>query len=468
MNFSLTNFGSTIRKSSLSILLAGTSFAQSGIVVEVHKLPLQDLASFQNKALPGSVVTGASRGFKLGGVGSGLWHGPGDGPGIFWMITDRGPNPQDTVTGPRRAFPMPQFTPFILKVKAENGTITILQATPIKGTGGQGVTGLPNDPLSTSPATPYALGDEQPYNCSVNGAGRFSATIAGNHDGLDTEDIVRDVHGNFWTIEEYGPSIVKIDASGIVQRRFVPAGRKFVSGDHYPVTDNLPAILGRRQRNRGFEGLAITPDNKTLMAIVQSPLANPADATGKTSRVLRFIAFDIPSETVVAEYAYVMQPLTDFGTTDATAMKVSSIAALDQHRFLVDERTDDIAKLYLVDVRRATNILGPKWDSVPVDGTAVTLEKLSLYGGTDTLAINGVVTLPKELVVDLSSLRDVNGKSFKAPQKIEGMTVLDGKTIAISNDNDFQVRVGPPASCDPLTNGVDSQIMIIRLDRPIK
>src|SRR5262245_54631599 len=31
-------------------------------------------------------------GIDLGGIGSDIWHGDGDGPGVYWMITDRGPN----------------------------------------------------------------------------------------------------------------------------------------------------------------------------------------------------------------------------------------------------------------------------------------------------------------------------------------------------------------------------------------
>jgi hypothetical protein len=193
-------------------------------------------------------------------------------------------------------------------------------------------------------------------NCNV------TAVIPGNHDGHDTEDLVRDVHGTFWTIEEYGPSISKIDPTGRVLERFVPKGRESISGDHFTVVGNLPEILDRRPRNRGFEGLALTPNNKTLMAVVQSPLTNPTTGVGNPSRVIRLIAFDIDTETPVGEYVYVMQPVNEFSNTNPTEMKISAISALDEHRFLVLERTDAAAKIFIVDVRHATNILGSKWD----------------------------------------------------------------------------------------------------------
>jgi hypothetical protein len=462
----------------LGLFAAGCLYGQGGTVVEVHKLsPTINLADFQNAALPGSATPTP---YFLGGIGSGLFNGHGEGNNVFWMITDRGPNPQDASSPVKRAFPTPWFTPFILQVAIDGdaGPIKILQALPLTGRDGSGakvpVTGLPNDPILTSPANPQPLADEVPYTCTLNGV-QFSQTIAGNHDGHDPEDIVRDKHGNFWTVEEYGPSISKIDGTGRVLTRFVPFGRAAVSGDgHFTVVDNLPGILGRRPRNRGFEALAITPDGKTLLATVQSPLTNPNTTTGNASRVIRIISFDVETEVPTAEYVYVMQPVTDFappGPINATEMKISAISAVDEHRFVIDERTDSVAKLYLVDIRGATNILGSQWDLSATVPSLESLAQFSLSGSFNNLAANGIIQLPKELVADLSQLRNPDGTDFNTPQKIEGMAVLNGKTIAIANDNDFRVQNGTASTaptCTPAVPGVDSQIMIIELDHPIK
>ena len=133
---------------------------------------------------------------------------------------------------------------------------------------------------------------------------------------------------------------------------------------------------------------------------------------------------------------------------------------MDEHRFLVLERTDAVAKIYKVDVRHATNILGSKWD---LFATSPSLESLAQFvpaSSTDTLASNNVQVLQKELVLDLSSL------GAAIPQKIEGIAVLDGKTIAVSNDNDFQV--GAPTCGTNAPTGVMSKLIIIKLDKPIK
>lgn len=456
----------------VSLMVAGCVHAQSGVVVEDHVLPDISLQTFVNGYLPGAILANT---YKLGGVGSGIWHGPGDGPGIFWMITDRGPNPQTTAivnstATTVRAFPEPGFTPFILKVRAEGGTISILEAYPIV-TGSNGpATGLPNDPPPPSPAGTIALGDEQPYSCTgafLGGNTTEPVKILGNVNGHDTEDIVRDVFGNFWTIEEYGPSITKIDATGHILKRFVPRGRESVMISGPQAIGNLPEILGKRPRNRGFEGLAITPDQKTLMAIVQSPLTNPSATVGNRSRVIRLIAFDVVTEMPTAEYVYVMQGVNEFAPSpnNPTEMKISSIASLDQWRFIVDERTDLRAKIFRVDIRNATNILGSKWDLL---ATSPSLESFAAYivglnTVTNTLAENLVQELGKELVLDLGTLRQPDGTLYPTPQKIEGMTVLNGKTIAFANDNDF----GVSANCTDILP-TKSRIFIVNLDHPIR
>ena len=58
-------------------------------------------------------------------------------------------------------------------------------------------------------------------------------------------------------------------------------------------------------------------------------------------------------------------------------MKVSALAMLDPWRMLVLERTDAVAKIYRVDLTKATNILGTAWDDV---ATSPSLEALDDAG----------------------------------------------------------------------------------------
>ena len=339
-----------------------------------------------------------------------------------------------------------------------------------------GVTGLPN---LNNTAEPPAL-NEKFYDC----AGLAGNELSPNPHGLDTEGLVRTRGGTFWVVEEYSPSIVKIDPQGRVVKRFFP---KDLLPFLAPVTGydtddpvfSVPKLYGlKRKLNRGFEGIALSPNEKTLYIALQSPLANPDTTIGNDSRNTRILAFDVVSEKVVAEYVYRFQftgpgnnddefdVLDEFGVplpgnagrARPRDMKLSALAILDEHRMLVLERTDLRAKVYRVDLRKATSTLGTVWDDV--SKPAPSLEALNADGA---LELNGITPLPKSFVVTFDSTQGF-------PQKIEGLTVLDGKTIAIANDNDFGVGSFSinGAKCLLDDSRRESQIIVIRLDKPLK
>ena len=117
------------------------------------------------------------------------------------MITDRGPNSEVDVDGEtHRTFPVPDFTPLILHIKAEGGELSVLEAIPLTTTDGASVTGLSN----------LEGPDEAPFNYAG------TEPVAYNEAGLDTEGLVRISDGAFWLAEEYRPSVVKVAADGEV------------------------------------------------------------------------------------------------------------------------------------------------------------------------------------------------------------------------------------------------------------
>jgi Esterase-like activity of phytase len=406
-------------------------------VIATYTLPDTPIKPFQNAALPSSVAN--DRKVLLGSVGSDLWHGPTDPQDEFWMLTDRGPNGQIKVDGTnRRTFWVPDFTPMILRVKTEGKTIRILETVAIVGQSGKPVTGLPN--LKDVDETPYEYSAREilPFNPS----------------GIDTEGLVRTTAGEFWIGEEYSPSLLHVDRTGKVLKRYVPEGLK-LEGTDYPVAAVLPAIYAKRKINRGFEGLALSSDQKTLYAVLQSPLLNPDKKTGEASRNTRLMVFDIPSEKVIAEYAYRFEVAKDFDPNPKTTpdeMKLSGVAFLNPTTLLVLERTDAVAKLYSVDLNKATNILNSKWDD---PNTVPSLEALA-----DPATAN-VRVLPKSLVVDLRSLEGM-------PEKIEGVALVDRNTIAVSNDNDFDSEESQyDAEGNNIGKGKVSQILSISLAKPL-
>lgn len=376
------------------------------------------------------------RGLLLGGIGSDLWHQPGGPADEFWMITDRGPNGQIKVNGAnRRTFPVPDFNPVILQVRVSGSAITILQTIPILTQSGRPVTGLSN----------LAGHDETPYDYTAQ------VELPFNQNGIDSEGLVRAADGTFWVVEEYGPSLLHIAADGKVIKRWQPAGLPLPEAD-YPVETTLPAILGLRKGNRGFEGIGISPDGRTIFAIVQSPLANPDAATGDPSRLTRIIAFSTVSETVTAEYVYQFEPAANFDPAHPAPaeMKASSLIALDADTLLIQERTDWVARLYLAKLSSATNILGTKWDD---RATTPSLEAL-----TDPAAA-GIAVLPKTLRLDLEQLPNM-------PDKIEGVALVGCTQLAVANDNDFDIGTFDQSG-NNVGTGSKSRLLLISLDAPV-
>jgi len=418
-----------IRKLTVGLAMSACSlFAQTGTITQSYTFPDLPIGPFQNSVLPGTIPD--DHGFLMGGVGSGLYRSFLEGNNVYWMVTDRGPNP---MFGSLRTWPMPGFTPWLLKVRTSGSSIEVLQKLPILTPSGAPVTGIPNSSR-----------DEVPRQCDG------TTVIPFNPNGLDTEDVVRTLDGNFWLIEEHSPSIIRVSPNGKVSKRFLPVGVD-LPGIGYPVAHVLPQIYGdKRKRNRGFEGVTLGWDLRTLYAALQSPLSNPTAAIGNASRNTRILAFDAYTEKTKAEYVYRFQPVTEFGHTDPAEMKISAVASLDPWRLLVLERTDQVAKIYRVDLTRATNILNSQWDNVAQSPSLESLDDAALLA-------NNVKVLPKELIIDLSTVAGV-------PDKIEGMAILDWNTIAIANDNDFDIA--PAATCGVnVGTGAKSKIMIVKTSK---
>ncbi|MEV0391161.1 esterase-like activity of phytase family protein [Nonomuraea sp. NPDC050643] len=417
------------------LALAATTFAvphaasaepgSEPVVVKDVRIPPVPLGDLQRSIAD-------DRGVKLGGIGSGLF--PAGRRGDYWMVTDRGPNGQVTVDGDkRRTFPIPEYAPAIVQVATRFG-VEIKKYIPLVGASGRPVTGLSNQRGH----------DEAPYTWDGRGA------LPYNPSGVDTEDIVRTSRGDFWLVDEYGPSLLHVSERGQVLARYVPKGLKLTGAD-YPVKESLPAVLATRQQNRGFEGLAI--DGGTLYLAVQSPLANPDKKTAESSRMGRILTFDLRAKKATGEYAYRFEDVATFDPEadgDQSEMKISGLAHVSGRRLLVDERTDNVARIYQIDLAKATNLLGGRYDD---PATAPSLEALT--------GLSAVRLPAKSLVADLVEIAPT------LPGKVEGIALLDRRTLVVANDNDFGLgefdQDGRLVDSD-----VASRIVTIRLGRPVR
>jgi hypothetical protein len=419
-------------------------------VYQVAQLPTIPLGEFHNALVPYSTnEIRDDHGIRLGSFGSDLFNDPADSLNEFWSLTDRGPN---GLPG-RRTFLAPEFNPVILRSRV-HGNIVLHQALPIVDQSGRPVTGLAN----------VAGFDEVPWN--FNG----TVQLADNPNGLDTEGLVRAPDGEFWVAEEYSPSLVHIDRDGRVLNRYVPEGSLLASDEattpSYPVRKELPRILNARRQNRGFEGLTLTPEARTMFVAMQSPLDYPTTAIGRASRNVRILKWDTRSQRVTGEYVYHFDEVCAFLRQPAGCsvvpgeMKISGLDAINETSFLVLERTDTAAKIYRVDISAATNILGGSWDAVAASPTAATP---SLEGLANP-ASAGIAVLPKTLVVDLSTLPGI-------PNKIEGIALVRPNVLAIVNDNDFGLVDNATFGADGrLANdtGVTSRLLYVELAAPVE
>ncbi|MFC4586610.1 esterase-like activity of phytase family protein [Sphaerisporangium corydalis] len=401
-----------------------TGHGKTRVVSDVT-LPAPALAEFERR-----VVTD-DHGVKLGGVGSGLY--PAGRAGEYWMVTDRGPNGEPEVDGEkRRTFPVPEFAPAIVRVSTGHGRAKVVETITLKTSAGKPITGRSNQ--ESRDEKPYAWDGTTPLTYDPN--------------GLDTEDIIRTARGEFWLVDEYSPSLVRVASNGRILARYVPKGLG-LTGTGYPVYETLPAIFLKRQQNRGFEGLGVSGDR--LYIGLQSPLANPNKSTGKSSKTTRILAVDLRTGKPVGEYAYVFEDVTTFDPKaegDQSAMKISAVIGLGDGRLLVEERTDNVARLYTADLRGATDLLGGTYDDA---ATTPSLE--SALPAT-------VKPLAKKLTVDLAALPGI-------PGKLEGVALLDRDTLAVANDNDFGLGTfGPDGKL--IDSGVPSRLLVIKTNRPLR
>ncbi len=430
----LSGLAGVLALSLVFLLQPAPSFAQSpqlGVTsIESYTLPTIGLGAAQEKALPGAVN---DRGLHVGGIFSGLYHAQGDPANVFYAIADRGPNGRITVgKNRRRTFPVPDYNPTIYKLSLAGDRIQIIDETPILTTSNQPVTGLPNTD-----------NDEIPY--SYDGRTRLQL----NPNGLDPEGLARATDGTFWVGDEYSPSVAQIAPDGKVMHRLIPAGMTLSSDtDVRPV---LPAIYTKRRLNRGFEGLTISQDSKSLFVALQSPLDFPTKGIGRASRTIHLLVVDTQKLMPVAEYVYVAELASSFGATKQGKLKIGDLAFVNPTTLLVVERTDKVARIYQVDLSSATNILGTRW-SAP-QNKAQALEALT----PDQLATNGITPVSKRLMVDLDQIPEM-------PKKIEGLTIVNSKAIALGNDNDFGFDRFD-ANGRAVNNNLSSELLILHLSQ---
>jgi hypothetical protein len=381
------------------------------------------------------------------GSGSSAYRAANDVPGRVWLLTDRGPNIdcadtrrligleiEQSCAGNRsgRVYPLAGFVPSIYA--ADIGTDNVARINvfiPLKGKSGRPLSGRP-----------------------PQGSGRYEAAygldgkpLPGDPSGVDPEALVRLSDGTFWIAEEFGPSLLHVSADGTVLKRLVPQGTQadFKDAD-YDVVATLPGIMRLRAPNRGFESLALSPDEKFLYVVMQGPLANPDIATFRRSRHVRFWKIARDTGEVVGQYLYQVDDAASF-TADQdgreggqSRVMVSEIVALAEDRLLVLERIDKHSRLYAI--RLMEESLVPALLDNPDYGPG--LEWMEI----EQVERRGIFALPKSFILDSEQVPGL-------PAKIEGIAVMGPTELVVINDNDFGI------------DGVRTQMFRVTLPEPL-
>ena len=383
--------------------------------------------------LKGTLENGAAANL-LGGLGSGIAHVSGD---KFLALPDRGPNAvpfnsniDDTVSY------IDRFHTVDMNLKANNGaglpftitpeleSTTLLDSlTPLVYGSGIGLGVGSGEPKQNDFIHHYFTGRSDNFNPDQNSGDARDAR-------LDPESIRVSNDGlSIFISDEYGPYIYQfLRINGLRLRTFTLPQKYFVSKLSPMGAVEISGNTSGRVANKGMEGLALTPDGRTLVGIVQNSLIQDANEGGAAANMLRIVTIDIASGKTTHEYAYEL----------TTGSGVSDIVALNNNEMLVDERDG--------------KGLG--------DGSKAKVKqifKINLQGATDVSEMDGVTaathTVSKSLFLDLVQVLNANGvTSDQIPAKIEGTAFgpdvkIAGKTVHtlwIANDNDFLQDLNGP------------------------
>lgn len=198
------------------------------------------------------------------------------------------------------------------------------------------------------------------------------------------------------------------------------ANTPWLAGMVWPYRKTTLGYAARSQRSGGFEGMAISPDAKTLYPLLELPLANPTNAGQATTILIH--PFDIATRTYTgARHLYPF---------DAKGTNIGDFILTDATKGLIIERDNtqgDIngfKKIYRIQLNAA--------------GTAVTKTEV-----VDLTRIADPNALSKGGLTGDVGLGGGTPSTFAFPfVTIEDVIIIDPTTIGVINDNNFPFSVG--------------------------
>ncbi|XVX20114.1 esterase-like activity of phytase family protein [Actinomycetota bacterium] len=246
---------------------------------------------------------------------------------------------------------------------------------------------------------------------------------------FDPESMQIAADGTYWFGEEFGPYLLHTDAQGRLLEAPVPT-----PGVMSPSNPTLGTATPNLANSKGFEGMAISPDGRTLY-----PMLEGATAEDK--------AAGLASDLRIYEVPFKGKGAGDFADgflryrMEDPAHALGDFIAVNKHQFLVIERDN-------------------------LQGDAAEFKRIYLV---DTRGVKDGGYVHKQLLVDLMDVRNPEGLGgvgdpFTFPYfTIEDVELIDRQTIAVMNDNNFPAMGGRgPAVVD------QNEYLEIRLATPLQ
>ncbi|MCX7933265.1 MAG: esterase-like activity of phytase family protein, partial [Rhodovarius sp.] len=278
---------------------------------------------------------------------------------------------------------------------------------------------------------------------------------------FDIESIQRLPDGSFILGDEFGPYLLHVDAAGRLLRviETVLDGEVLRSPDHHAL--QVPAnptagVPHRVRRSGGYEGIALTPDGRTLWAMLEQPLFAP-NSNQPEGQFLRVLEFDVTRMSWTGRHVrYRLEP-------GATA--IGDFNFIDDRRALVIERDNGEGDPALACAPGQQSSAERPCFAMPARFKRVYL--------VDMGAVDADGFVRKIGHIDLMAIQDPEGiarqRGDRAPDApatvftfpfftIENVVAVDDQHIIVGNDNNLPFSAGRH-----LTRADDNELILLRV-----
>lgn len=351
----------------------------------------------------------------------------------FYLINDRGPNlPMNNhslANGKQvKLFPFPNYSQKLVRVKVEGQELVVKELMELKDANGIPLNGL---------SVPFLEGSHAELAWKNTNADVIPESVQ----GVDIEAIVFQNDSIFWFVEEYRPSIWKMNKN---------TGRQLAIYSPYSEDSNriaLPEVVKKRKPNRGFEAIAAT--STKIYAMLQSPMWNPDETVESKSQLTRIVQLDTETNEVKT---LIYELTATKGALKQKDWKIGDMIAINENQLVVLEhgsRDNDIfVDVYQIDLSEASLI----------DSDTIFEKSIESYHTAEKLKQEtGIISVKKTHLFNL-----VEAGYDISLGKPEGMTMIGDSLLVLLNDNDYGIET-PNEDGEIIETNVKTHLMFFRI-----